>query len=797
MIKHILRLLIRDLAKNRITGFINILGLALALGSSFLILLFVLHEVSFNAVHKEKNRICRVLSEYSWGVNEWELMNSTPLIMAEALIREYPEIEKISRVCNHELFFGGQHIKKGEEYIHESNFLVVDSSFFEIFSFPVLYGNKNQFLRDPYDIVISEKTAAKYFEKENPVGETLIIRNYDGEQAFNVQGVFKDFPSNSTLQADLIGNMELTLSFFGDRGWGLSNVQTYILLDKKQSLATLEGKLENFGKEKHPDREQHYELQPLKKVHFHSDHLSWYQLPQGDLQRIYLLCAIGLILLLIPGINYTILATGRGMSRYLEIGVRKVNGAGKRSIATQICAESVLLLALALPVGIMVSELMLPTFNKLLNTSLEIEYMSNLPYFGGLLLITLVFGILAGTSTAVYISRFQPEDILKNRFTSKSGSSNLKRILIVCQLCIFLTLFIFTGIQYKQLKFIERTDLGFNPEGVLAIEPPHDHHLYSCRPFVESIQDVPGIESVTEVSAGIFTPVFSYLRIKQSDNADDPITVRCIETDIHFIRSHGIRILEGRDFQGTLASDSGKVLINQTAMQVLGLTEAPGEIVTDSEGRQYEVIGLISDFNIGSLHEKIPPLFVRIREPESMVCQVAVKIDKVTDMQGVLSTLEDRWDRFGPGGRFEYFFMGQRFASLYENDRRFAQTFGLFTLLAIVLASLGLFGFSVFSSFQRAKEVGIRKAFGATTKEINVFILREYIWLLVIANIVSWPLAWFFANMWLHNYAYRTSLGVTVFLMGSAISSLVLLLTVGFNTRKLAENNPVESLKYE
>lgn len=311
MIKHILKLVIRDLGKNRIIGFINIVGLALALGSSFLILLFALHEISYNSFHTKKDRICRVLSEYNWVGDEWEMMNSTPLILAETLFKEYPEIKMVTRVCNYELFFGGQHIKKGEEFIHEPNFLVVDSSFFEIFSFPIIHGNKDQFLQDPYDILISEKTADKYFSGKNPVGRTLTIRNYDGEREFTVQGVFKDIPTNSTLQADLIGNMELTLSFFGDRGWGLSNVQTYLLLDNSQGIVSLEEKLGTFWKEKHPEREQYYRLQSLKEIHFHSTHLSWYQLPQGDLQKIYLLCAIGLLILLIPGINYTILATGR------------------------------------------------------------------------------------------------------------------------------------------------------------------------------------------------------------------------------------------------------------------------------------------------------------------------------------------------------------------------------------------------------------------------------------------------------------------------------------------------------
>jgi len=548
MIRHVFITFLRDLNKNRVSGFINLLGLALALGSSFLILLYILHETSYNKFHTEKDRICRVLTESSWMLNVWELSSSSSLLLADVLQNEYPEVEKATRVCDYELFYGGQLVKKDEEYIHEINFKVVDPSFFKIFSIPIIRGDINTFLKDPYDVVISESTAGKYFGSENPVGKTLSIRNYDGEKEFIVVGVYKDLPSSSTFKADLIGNLELTLDFYGERGWGMSNIQTYVLLKDEQSIPVLEEKLKDFYKEKHPDREAYYHLQPLKEIHFHSDHLSWYQLPQGNLKRVYLLAAIAFLILIIPCINYIILTTGKGMNRYIEIGIKKVVGATKRSVFFQVTVESVLFLTLALPFAVMVSELMLPTFSRLINIPLEIEYFRNWKYLCGLFFITLLFGTLSGVYISLSLSRFQPEDILKLRFTSRYGNKIFRRILIVMQLTIFLVLFIFTGIQYKQLKFIEKNGVGFDPGNVLAVVPPHEHDLYSCKAYVDAIENTPGVESVTEVYAGLFTAVVWYINFLQENNPDEGVNFRGLAADASFIQTFGLNILEGRDF---------------------------------------------------------------------------------------------------------------------------------------------------------------------------------------------------------------------------------------------------------
>jgi putative ABC transport system permease protein len=358
-------------------------------------------------------------------------------------------------------------------------------------------------------------------------------------------------------------------------------------------------------------------------------------------------------------------------------------------------------------------------------------------------------------------------------------------------------LFIFTNVLYKQLRYIEKKNLGFSPDRVLAIMPPHDHHLYSCKAYVEAIRGLPGIDAVSEVFAGIFTGVFSNLDFIQENNPDEHIKIQGFEADPHFARTHGIRILEGRDFSTDLATDSGKVLINETGIRAFGLTDPVGKMITNSDGEQYNIIGIIPDFNIGSLHEQIPPLIVRIRPKESMVCQIAVKINESVNLQEMMSSLSDKWEDFGPGGRFEYFFMDQKFSTLYEDDIRLAKTFGLFTLLTIIVASLGLFSFSFFTSFQRIKEVGVRKAFGATTTEIVRLILHEYILVILLANLISWPVSWYFSKIWLQNYAYKTDIGFLIFVLAAVVSALTLLVTIGYNTRKLAEFNPVDSLKYE
>ncbi|UCG27845.1 MAG: ABC transporter permease [Bacteroidales bacterium] len=797
MIRHFLITVIRDFGRNRLISLINLCGLAIALGSSFLILNYVLHENRYNRFHLNKERICRVLSAYNWGQNEWELMSSSSLILGDILKEEYPDVEFVTRISNYDYFYGGQYIKKEETYIHEPRFMMVDPSFFDIFSYEILQGNRSDLIQDPYDILVSESMAEKYFSDEYPVGKTLTVRNYEGEKIYTVKGVFRDIPTYSTFQADFIGNMERTLSFFGDRGWNLSNIETYFLLRSRESIQILQDKLIDFYKLRHPDQEIRYYLQPLTRIYFHSDHLVWYQLPQGNLKRIYVLSSIALLILIIPSINYVILAIGRGMNRYLEIGMKKTLGATRKSIFIQITFESVIFLFLALPFALMFSELLLPTFNRLINTDLKIEYLGNWLYLTGLFLITFLLGYLSGSYISFYISRFQPEEILKSRFTSRYGGRNVRRFLILVQLCIFLVLFVFSIILFKQIKFIERKNLGFNPENIIAIVPPHDHTLYSCKSFADAIRTLPGIEAVTEVQAGIFTAVYYRIELIPEGKQDETVLTRAFTADPHFIETFNLNIIEGRGLSPFFATDSGRVLINETARQELGLKNPLGKIITSKSGTDYEIIGLLSDFNIESLHNKIPPLVVMIRPARTMVSQIAVRLNDKADPESRLSILEDYWETHGPGGRFEFFFLDQEYGSLYEDDRRFAKTIGLFALLAIFVATLGLFSFSVFMSFQRTKEVGIRKSFGAQPITIIWLIIKEYIFLVILANVISWPLGWFLASKWLNNFAYKTNIGFTIFLAAAVISAFVILITVGYNTKRLTGLNPVDSLRYE
>jgi len=796
MFTHTLKVFLRDLVKNRTYNLINLLGLSIALASAFLILLFIIHEVNFDRFHKNKERIYRINTNFKWGVDQEAKIISSSALMKSYLINDFPEVEYVTRIFDGKYWGDGQLIKDKSDWFLEDKFKFVDKEFLEIFSYPILYGEKFGALDNINSLLISKRAAAKYFGDKNPIGKTVSVKNNQTIKDYTITAVFKDIPTNSTFKADFIASFDIIEPRYTNRGWNLSNFQQYILLKETSVINEVESKMNQFFSKLHPDAYYVYSLQNISDIYFKSGDIVWYSLPQGNKKTVILFTVISLLIILIASINYMILSTAKGVSRSLEIGMRKVIGASRWLIIKQILIETFLFILLVFPLALMVSEMLLPLINKLLDKQMEVIYFENLPYLFGLIGILVLVGLLSSSYISIYLSQFKPEDILKRKFTAKYGKSYLRKVLISIQLIVFVTLFIFSGVIILQIKYITKTDVGFNTEKILALVPPHRHEIKEYTKFTESIKYNPMIESVSQVASGLYTSTQAAQNISNPDDPEKEISSRFFSADFDFIKTFDFKLLVGRDFSPNNSSDFSKFIINETAVKELGLDVNKDMFISTGE-RTVEVIGVVKDFYISSLHSKIPPLVIGLKSDRNIVTQVVVKANSTKDFGELSKFCLNQWEENGTGGMLNYYFIEDKVSQLYDKDRKFGNTIVFFTFLTIIIAFLGLFGISLFISKQRNKEAGIHKTFGATLKNIYLLISKEFIVLVIISNLISWPIAYQLSTNWLMNYSYKIRfpfiIPITVFL----ISLIFILTVVGINAIRVANQNPTDILRYE
>lgn len=796
MFKHTLKLFLRDLLNNKMYYLINLLGLGAAFASAFLILLFIIHEVNFDKFHEKKDLIYRINTSFKWGVGQESKVSSSSALMKSHLINNFPEIESVTRIFDGKHWGDGQLIKDKDDWFMEDNFKFVDKEFLNIFTYPILYGNKSEALNDKNSLLISERAAIKYFGINNPVGKILTVKNNQLIKDYIITAVFKNIPTNSTFQADFISSFELIEPSYSNRGWNLSNFQQYILLRENSVSTEIEKKINNFFSKLHPDLHYNYSLQNLTDIYFNSGDLVWYSLAQGNKKTVKLFTVISLLIILIASINYMILSTAKGVSRSLEIGIRKVTGASRWLIVKQILTETFLFIVLVFPLALMISEILLPLINTLLNRQMKIVYFENLTYFFGLIGILIVIGLLAASYISIYLSRFKPEDTLKRKFTIKYGSPYFRKILISVQLIVFVCLFTFSGVIILQVNYVTKTDIGFNKEKILALVPPYKHKIKEYSKFTESIKSNPMIESVSQVASGLFTSTKAAQNISKPENPEKEVSSHFFAVDYDFLKTLDLKLLNGRDFNPNSNSDHGKFIINETTAKELELDVNKDMFIKIGE-RTVEVIGVVKDFYINSLHSKIPPLIIGLKPDGFAVTQVVVKVNDTNDFSKLTKFCLEEWEENGTGGTLNYYFMEDKVSQLYNKDKKFGNTIVFFTLLTIIIAFLGLFGISLFISKQRNKEVAIHKTYGATLKSIYLLISREFIVIVVIANIISWPIVYKLSVSWLMNYSYRISFPYIILLIVFIISLLFILFVVGLNALKVAKQNPANIIRYE
>ena len=784
MFRNYVKVALRHIKRRKVYSFINILGLTIGMACFILIGLWVKDELSFDHFHQNKDRIYRILNRFPNGAAGFNITYA----LGPALKAEYPEVEEACRVCP----WYGSHVKYQDTIYTERNMYLSDPNFFKVFSFPFLKGNPETALADRYSIVITEQTAEKYFGQKDPIGQVLHLAQFNED--FTVTGVIENIPINSHLRFDLIGRIE----FLGEdrlARWEEWSGPNYILLKPGVSPADFEAKIAGIYKTNvSPDATYVPELQPLTRVHL-------YKLGRpGQVKKVTMFSVVAVFILLMACINFMNLATAQSSRRALEVGMRKVIGAQRRQIIRQFLGEAVLIAFIALIMALIAVELILPSFNQFTGKSLTLLSGANIPIVLTLLLVMLGTGILAGIYPSLFLSSFQPAQILKSRFSFKNKGGGIRKTLIIVQFSISVGLIICTLLVSQQLRYIQKRDLGLDRDHIIAAYV-YPNFIPKFETFKNSLFSQPEIINVTSAAQPPFR-VGENIQINWEGNPTDQmlsVDYTCVDYD--FFKTFNMPIIQGRTFSKEYPTDEPTAcVINETAARRMGIENPINTNIYMNHPawpesfRNARVIGVVKDFHSRSLHTNIRPFVFRMYKPWHQYA--FIKIDG-SHIQKALSQIEDSYKTFSAGIPFEYLFLDEVFNQQYTSERQLGELFNGFSFISIAIACLGLFGLASYTTEQKTKEIGIRKILGASSPGIVAMITWEFIKWILVANVIAWPLAYFVMFKWLQDFAYKITIGPVVFMSAAGLTLIIAVLTVSYHSLKNAIANPVDSLRYE
>ena len=809
MFSSYLKIALRNMRRQKGYAFINIVGLAIGLACCILILLYVRDELSYDRFNEKAERIYRVGLHGIIGTNEFNgAASSAP--MAAALVQEYPEVVAAVRINN----FGFPVLRYGEKVFSEERFFWADSNFFDIFTVHFLQGNPKDALNRPNTVVITESMAKKYFGDENPMGKLL---NADRRRDYEVTGVIEDVPHNSHFHYDFLASLISYEQAANNTIWLSNNFATYLLLQEGYPPERLEAKFEDLvRKYVGPQIQQAagisydqmvssggaygFFLQPLTDIHLYSDLEGEFE-PNGDAGAVYGFAVIALAILLIACINFMNLATARSARRAKEVGIRKTLGSNRGQLVLQFLAETIFMSFIAIILALIVVELVLPFFNNLAGKALDIQYFGNPYTLPALAALGIAVGILAGSYPAFFLAAFQPVKVLKGGKASANGRSPLLRsVLVVFQFLISICLIISTFVVREQMSYIQNKKLGFTKEQVLVVEKTDDL-ADQLQAFKETLRQQAGVIAVTN-STNLFGETFnSNAHILPGASGEETHILWTMFADHQFANTYQIEMSAGRFFSEDFPTDSQAVVLNETAVRALGLTDpVGGELLrmgtSPDQSRPSRIIGVMKDFHFESLRQTIRPMAIYLSTPQIRGRYTSVRIAP-GDISGTVANVEKIWKEFAGGQAFEYVFFDQEFSRLYATEQRTGQILTIFSVLAILIACLGLFGLASFTTEQRTKEIGIRKVLGASVGSVVVLLFKEFAKWVLIATVLAWGLAYYAAGQWLQNFAYRVDVDLLIFLGAAILALIIAFITVSYQTIKAAVSNPVNALRYE
>lgn len=810
MIRNYLTVAFRAIIRNKLSAFINIFGLALAMTCAMLIYLFIQDELGYDRYNEHADRMYRVTRNFLSrdGSVNLHLGHVAPPF-GPLLKNDFAEFEEVARTFGLRVTMAYQEDAREKKSFNEDYFYFAEPELLKIFSIPLVEGDPAKVLAEPFGIMLSEKAAKRYFGNEDPIGKTL---RANGQYDMVVNGVFKDFPRQSHFHPEMLSSFSTLndTTIYGRRrletNWGNNSFATYILARQPLDIQAMEKRFPAFI-DKHMVPEDPADpkasswtnlfLQKVTDIHLHS-HLDSEHEANGNITHVYMMGVIAVFIILIACFNFVNLSTARASKRAKEVGLRKVVGAFRTQLMSQYLSESVLIACLALILALAFTYVALGWLNSFTGKAIQLQ----LPGDYALLLLMVGFaitvGLLAGLYPALVLSGFKPALILKGQQGTTKGRGLLRKSLVVAQFAVSVVLIISTAVTLRQLDFLNDRTLGYDKDQVITLRYYPELNTNYDAFYNELTRDaaIRNVGRSSRIPTGRLLDSQGSARVQKGDSlAESGVVLKNISVDPEFFKTYNITFAAGRDFSMQSAdNDSASFILNEEAVRSLGLTN---ETVVDREfhygGVKGKVIGVVNDFHFESLHEPIVPLVFQ-RGP--FFNRISVKLSGGNTQSGI-DAISKVWNEFLPNRPFEYNFLSLQYQNLYEAEQKQSRLFIVFAGLAILIACLGLFGLATFSAAQRVKEIGIRKVLGASVPSILALLSKEIVVLIIVANLLAWPVAWYLMNEWLNGFAYHIELSIVVFIVAALAAVAIALVTVSAQTIRAARGNPATTLRYE
>jgi putative ABC transport system permease protein len=822
MLKYNLILFVRNLRRQRLFSFINILGLSIGMASALIMYLYVSNELNHDRFHEKADRIYRINQTFIWGEGNKNQFSSTGPGVSFALEQEIPEVEQITRIHTPgDFLMSYTRASKEIVSIDQSKVFAADSNFFQVFTFPLLKGNPATALRYPQTLVMTESTAKKYFGDEEPLGKLIRVGEGEKQQNYEVTGIVKDTPDNSYIDFDVMISMT-SFPVVKDRSWSWiwTQVETYVLLKPGFSESQVRARLTDiprkyaapsvqaamnmtFDEYLQSGREWNLYLQPLTEIHLPKSVVYNRLNDPGNLKVIYAMIGGGIVMVLLSCINFINLSTAQYVRKAKETSLRKLLGSGRYQLSTSFFIEAFLFCTIGLLIGICLTQMILPTFNLITGKDLHLNIFTDWKALATLITLLVFMSVLCGSYPAAFLSAFHPVEALKGKLKSGKQGRALRSSMVVFQFAISIMLIILTGIVSQQLKYVNEKDLGFERENLLAIG--HAEWASGRETFLHTLVQTPGVVSAAWCSS-VPPRVFGgdSFRAKESDKT---VPLNYSTADENYLPTMGVKLKFGRNFSKDIPGDSSRVILNETALLALGWTadeSAIGKkiVYPGDDSAEFEVIGVTSDFHFWSLFAPIEPMALfnykrPMYEPKNRFALLRLAAQSSDEMQKTIEILKTKWKESAGEKPFQYSFVDESFANAFKSTQQFGVALRILSGLAIIIASLGLLGMVIYSLEQRTKEIGIHKVSGASIFSLIKLVSKEYTRLIIVAFVVSAPLAYWVIQQWLEDFEYKVTPSPFIFVAAGVSALLAAMLITGYHCYKAASRNPVEVLRDE
>jgi putative ABC transport system permease protein len=804
MLSNYFKISVRNLISQRGYTLINIFGLAVGIASALLIILYVIDEMSYDKFHPNAENIHRVCLDAK--MQDTEMVGPISCVpIGPTSVAEYPDILNYTRIFT---FSGDPVIRFGEQTFVEKKLVYVDSTFFQVFNgFELLRGDPNNVLNRANQMVMTESSSRRYFGVEDPVGK--VVQFGATRVNWEVVGVVADPPRNSHIKFDILCSF-VTLPMSRSTMWIGNNNYTYILLqDGLESSEVNRRYIDMVTTHAGPQFEQFagftaeqfenmgnrysYFVQPLLDIHLKSN-MQFEMEKGGNITMVYVFMLIAIFILVIAAINFMNLSTARSARRAKEVGIRKVVGSTKSKLIGQFLTESVLVATISLIIAILLIIIAMPAFNNIAGKELSLSTLPMALTAGVLISTIIIVGFAAGSYPAFFLASFEPLKVLKGKLKTGMKNTFLRGGLVVIQFTITIGLLVSTFVVYNQISFMRNKDLGFNQNNLMVINRPYAIGFEQRESFVNELRNIPNVIAVARTQSLPTEIIGNTVMQKKGAPSEEMQSFNFWYAYHDLDKSMGFKMVEGRYFSEEFASDTSAMVINQAAVKSFGFEGSPvGQIVVMNGDDERTVVGIMEDFHYESLHQKISPLVIACHP---VYTYLAIRFGEGS-IQETLRAIEAKWQEFVPDQEIDYYFMDQSVDNQYSDEKRARVLFTSFSVLAIIIASLGLLGLSSYSAEQRTREIGIRKVMGANIWMMVWLLLNEINKLFVISTIVAWPIAWYLMSRWLEDFAFRISLSPWIFIGASILAYLIAVLTVAYQALKAASTNPALTLKYE